>query len=121
MARPATPARERKRLVRLLLEDVTLTRGEKIKVQVRFKGGRCETLELPLPPTIEQVRKTDPAVVAEIDHLLDRHTDSEIAALLNEREMVSGAKLASRLRPFDACVAATDSGVVTSGCARPDC
>ena len=90
---PRTPARERKRLVRLLLEDVTLTRGEKIKVQVRFKGGRCETLELPLPPTIEQVRKTDPAVIAEIDHLLDRHIDSEIAALLNEREMVSGAKL----------------------------
>jgi DNA-binding transcriptional regulator YiaG len=90
---PRTPARERKRLARLLLEDVTLKRGEKIKVQVRFKGGRCETLELPLPPTIGQMRKTDPAVVAEIDHLLDRHTDSEIAALLNEREMVSGAKL----------------------------
>src|SRR4030095_13685745 len=38
---PATPDRERKRMVRLLLEDVTLNRGEQISLQLRFKGGAC--------------------------------------------------------------------------------
>jgi len=39
-AAPATPQRERKRMVRLLLEDVTLRKGEQtIHMQLRWKGG----------------------------------------------------------------------------------
>ena len=36
---PRTPDREKKRMVRLLLEDVTSLKREQILVQVRFKGG----------------------------------------------------------------------------------
>ncbi|HEX6176304.1 MAG TPA: recombinase family protein, partial [Candidatus Binatia bacterium] len=36
---PKTPDRERKRMVRLLLEDVTLLKGEQVHVHIRFKGG----------------------------------------------------------------------------------
>ncbi len=36
---PKTPQRERKRMVRLLLEDVTLTKGDEIAAGVRFRGG----------------------------------------------------------------------------------
>ena len=36
---PNTPDRERKRMVRLLLADVTLIRGKRIAVHVRFNGG----------------------------------------------------------------------------------
>ena len=39
---PNTPDRERKRLVRLLLEDVTLIQNEKITAHIRFKGGGHE-------------------------------------------------------------------------------
>ena len=46
---PATPDRERKRIVRLLLEDVTLIRGDAITLHLRFKGGAHRTLQLPLP------------------------------------------------------------------------
>src|SRR3974377_1557200 len=46
---PNTPQRERKRMARLLLEDVTLKREKDIRVQVRFKGGACQELHLPLP------------------------------------------------------------------------
>src|SRR5262249_10221023 len=39
-----TPQRERKRMVRLLLEDVTLVKGAVITVHVRFRGGATRTL-----------------------------------------------------------------------------
>jgi len=37
---PAVGERERKRILRLILEDVTLIKNKNITVQVRFKGGR---------------------------------------------------------------------------------
>jgi DNA invertase Pin-like site-specific DNA recombinase len=87
----ATSDRERKRMVHLLLEDVTLNRGETITLQIRFKGGAHKRLNLPLPLPSWQCRMTPKATVREIDHLLDHHTHAQIAALLNERGMVSGS------------------------------
>src|SRR5947207_10125064 len=46
---PNTPDRERKRLARLLLEDVTLIKKNQILVHIRFPGGVTKTLELPIP------------------------------------------------------------------------
>ncbi len=40
--------RDRKRMVRLLLEDVTLRKDEIITAQVRFKGGATQTITLPI-------------------------------------------------------------------------
>jgi hypothetical protein len=88
---PQTPDRERKCMVRLLLEDVTLVKGDEVTIHVRFKGGASETLKRPIPPNAWQMRKTGPDVIAEIDRLLDEHTDREVAALLNERGYRSGA------------------------------
>ena len=51
--------RERKRLIRLLITDVTLTRNDdSMTAAVRFPGGRHHTLRLPLPQTAWQRRKT---------------------------------------------------------------
>jgi hypothetical protein len=36
---PRIPVREKKRMVALMIEDVTLTRGTEITMHVRFKGG----------------------------------------------------------------------------------
>ncbi len=91
---PATPDRERKRMVRLLLEDVTLRRDEKcIFVHVRFRGGATQSLSLPLPKPAWALRKTDPAVIAEVDRLLDDHCEAAIAELLNEQGYRSGEGL----------------------------
>ena len=87
---PATPDRERKRMVRLLMEDVTLLRGQDIAMHVRFKGGVTKTLHLPLPPNAWQKRLTKSQVVEQMHELLDDHTDQQIAAVLNERAFVSG-------------------------------
>src|SRR5438874_4532005 len=78
---PATPQRERKRMVRLLLEDVTLLKADEVIAQLRFRGGAPQTLRLPLPLSAPELRKTRPAVVAEIDRLLDKYTDLEIAEI----------------------------------------
>jgi len=87
---PQVPQRERKRMVRLLVEDVTLLRGEEVVAQVRFRGGACETLHLPLPLGAAELRKVDAAVVAEVDRLLDDHSDAEIVEILNARGLRPG-------------------------------
>jgi hypothetical protein len=87
---PKTPDRERKRMVRLLLEDVTLLKREQILVHVRFKGGMIKSLSLPLPLGVALLRKTPVAVVGEVDRLLEQHTETEIATILNENGLRSG-------------------------------
>lgn len=88
---PNIPNRERKRMVRLILEDVTLVKDNGITMQVRFRGGATVTKRLPRPLKSYEIWKTDPEVVKEIDRLLDDHTESEVAAILNERGMLTGA------------------------------
>jgi DNA invertase Pin-like site-specific DNA recombinase len=87
---PNTPQRERKRMVRLLLEDVTLTKGDAIIAGVRFRGGAIQSLTVPLALASWQQRQTSAEVVAEIDTLLDECTEGQIASILNERGYVSG-------------------------------
>jgi DNA invertase Pin-like site-specific DNA recombinase len=88
-----TPDREKKRMVRLLLEDVTLTRGEQISVNIRFKGGTTKMLNLPIPLSAFMARKTRPEIVEEIDRLLENHHDTEIADILNGRGIQTGNNL----------------------------
>jgi len=87
---PKTPDRERKRMVRLLLEDVTLLKNEQIQVHVRFKGGVLKSLSLPPRLSAPYLRKTPADIVGEVDRLLDQHTDREIVAILNEKGLRSG-------------------------------
>jgi len=87
---PKTPDRERKRMVRLLLEDVALLKGEQIQVHVRFKGGVLKSISLPPPLSAPYLRKTPADVVGEVDRLLNQHTDREIVAILNEKGLRSG-------------------------------
>jgi hypothetical protein len=91
---PETVDRDRKRMVRLLLEDVTILRDPGITLHLRFKGGATHTLTLPLPGNSWQQRTTEPAVVEAIDQLLAQHTYPEIAAQLNARGLRSGSRKA---------------------------
>jgi len=88
---PATPTRERKRIVRLLLSDTTVTRtSDTITAHVRLQGGPTRTLTLPMPKTGPEARKTPPPVLAAINELLNAHTASQVADILNERGLRSG-------------------------------
>ena len=88
---PATPMRERKRIARLLLTDVTVTRTtDTITAHVRLRGGQHHTLTLPMPKTGPEARRTPHEVIAAIDELLDQHTSGDIAVILNQRGLRSG-------------------------------
>ena len=87
---PHTCDQDRKRIVRLLIEDITLTKSEDIRVQIRFKAGATRTLTLPLPPNAWQQRMTRPEVVAMVDRLLDSSTEKQIASELNRQGHRSG-------------------------------
>ena len=82
---PRVDYRERKRILRLLIDDVTLIRAETITAHVRLSGGATRTLVLERPLPIAQIRKFKPDLVAEVDRLLDHHCDREIAEILNRR------------------------------------
>src|SRR5215831_13768615 len=82
---PRTQMKEKKRMLRLLIEDVTLTKGDALHVDLRFVGGATRSLDLPLPKSCMELRTTDAEVVKEIDRLIDTYTDGEIADVLNER------------------------------------
>jgi DNA invertase Pin-like site-specific DNA recombinase len=86
---PSTPQRERKRMVRLLIEDVTLVKEDRIVVHIRFRGGATKSITLTRPLSAWQMRKSPPTLIAKIDQMLDHHTEGEIAHLLNERGVTS--------------------------------
>ena len=96
---PHTPQRDRKRMVRLLVDDVTLHKTDRIHLHVRFRGGQTHSLVVAIPPTSWQARQTHPDTVAELDRLLDTHTDAETAEALNAAGHRSGEN-----KPFTASI-----------------
>ncbi|RZB31442.1 MAG: hypothetical protein AEth_00680 [Candidatus Argoarchaeum ethanivorans] len=93
---PKTPLREKKRIIRLLVEDVTLIKNDQIIANVRFKGGAQKNLTIPLPPKGWQHALTEPKVVELVDELLNNYKYAEIATILNKGGHKSGSGL-----PFD--------------------
>ena len=85
-------------MVRLLIEDVTLTKDKTINISVRFRGGMTKILTRPVPLKSWEKWKTPPQVIKEIDRLLDHHTNGEIATILNEKGLRSGKNLPFRPR-----------------------
>jgi DNA invertase Pin-like site-specific DNA recombinase len=88
---PNTPPRERKRMLALLIEDVTLIKQRHLTAAVRFRGGATTTLTLPRPLTAQQRRATHDDVRRQIDTLLDEYTDAQVAHQLNQRGLHTGA------------------------------
>ena len=94
---PHVSWRERKRMLRFVIEDVTLIReDDDIAVNIRFRGGACESRRIARPrPMWEQIR-TPEAVVGEINRLLDDNCASDIPDILNRQGIVTGTG-----KPFD--------------------
>ena len=80
---PRTPDRERKRMARLLISDVTVLKGADITAQIRFNGGTTHTLHLELPKQSWELHQTSTTVVKLVDQLLEDYTDIEVARQLN--------------------------------------
>lgn len=80
---PRTEARERKRLLALLIEDVTLLKADTIAIHVRFRGGQTTSLSVQAPQPIASIRKFKSHVIQKLDQLLQTCTDKEAAEQLN--------------------------------------
>ncbi len=87
---PRTPMRERKRMLRLLIEDVTLLRDQAIQLQIRWKGGATTTLECPRPLGAPDLRRTPAEIVEMVRALATEQTDHQIATTLNGRWLRTG-------------------------------
>lgn len=95
---PATPHRERKRIVALLLADVTMLKEQRhTTLGVRFRGGATTTMQVPIPLNAWRKRQTHPNVVARVEQLLERHDVEQVAELLNVEGLRTGTH-----KPFDA-------------------
>ncbi|GHU81180.1 hypothetical protein FACS1894191_7840 [Clostridia bacterium] len=83
---PLTSSKEKKRIARLVLEDVTISaESSKIILGVRFKGGATKILEIPKDSWQQTSRDMKAAVVSEIKRLIPLNlTNQEIADALNE-------------------------------------
>jgi DNA invertase Pin-like site-specific DNA recombinase len=89
---PRTSARDRKRILRLLVEDVTLARVEKmIDVHIRWRGGATTSIKQPVPPRMWETVQTPVSIVERIRALATEQTDGQIAGVLNADHLLSGA------------------------------
>lgn len=80
---PRTQPLERKQMLALLIEDVTLIKSAQITMHVRFRGGRTTSLSVERPKPVALVRKTLPDVIKRLDQLLETCTDRQASQKLN--------------------------------------
>lgn len=82
-----TQAKDRKRILRLLIKDITVKRinlERKVQLQIRWQGGSVETIFVDIPMKAHEKWKPSPEVIEEI-RLLGRNMNNiEIAARFNK-------------------------------------
>lgn len=82
---PNTTAKDRKRIVRVLIEDVTIfaqPRQPEIRLGLRWRNNCCEELHA-VKPMFDSMKHT-PQVVEQVRELAATMTDTQIAAHLND-------------------------------------
>jgi DNA invertase Pin-like site-specific DNA recombinase len=80
-----TSARDRKRVLRLLIEDVTLLRDQAIHIHIRWKGGMTSSIERALPAAAPDLFRTPSEIIELVRALALEQTDKQIAQTLNAR------------------------------------
>lgn len=80
---PTTASGERKRLLGLLIEDVTLIKIKHTTAHVRFRGGQVASLDIAPPAPSPRVCKTSAAVIEQLDELFKTSSDREAGIQLN--------------------------------------
>jgi hypothetical protein len=89
---PTTAPRDRKRMLRLLVRDITVAKGSEpklLRLNIRWQGGATETLELRLPPNRAEAVRYPDTFVQRIRTLAVDHDDQEIVALLAHEKLTS--------------------------------
>ena len=98
-AAPTTSAKDRKRLVRSLVADVTLRSepaGARLRIGIRWRSGAVEEVVTHRWKSAVESRRTSADVVALVARLAPERSDAEIADVLNAEGRTTGTG-----RPFD--------------------
>ena len=82
----ATAWKNKKRILQLLISDITVTKLEQrvAVVQVRWQGGGCEELRVELPRPVPDRWRHDDALIERVRELAKTLQDEQIAACLND-------------------------------------
>lgn len=96
----STSDRDRKRLLRLLVKDITVQRAEsrELHLHIRWQGGACETLRHQPPPRSCDKWRYPGHIVEKIRELARDRRDEDIAVALNEE----GHRGSKKGKPFTA-------------------
>ena len=82
---PSTSSKDRKRILRLLVRDITIAKGPEDKMlnlHICWQGGEYETLRVKLPPNRPDAIRYPTEIVNRIRVLARDHRDAEIADIL---------------------------------------
>jgi excisionase family DNA binding protein len=89
---PTTSAQDRKRMLRLLIKDITVEKqaaARKAVLHIRWQGGAVEDRSVDLPlPAPDRVRYPE-ALVNRVRSLASSMTDAQISAILNQEHVLS--------------------------------
>ena len=83
---PTTQSKDRKRMLRLLIKDITVEKPanqKQLLAHICWQGGACSDVTVPLPPNIADRVRYPSAVVDRIRELARTVPDGEIADQLN--------------------------------------
>jgi hypothetical protein len=76
---------ERKRLLRYLIKDVTLTsRDDNIHLGVRWQTGATSEIEIPRRKRVDEIWRTPDIVIERVRSLVATQTDRQNAAILSQ-------------------------------------
>jgi DNA invertase Pin-like site-specific DNA recombinase len=84
---PTTQAKDRKRMLRLLIKDITVEKPshqKQLSVHIRWQGGACTDLSVQLPPNMADRVRYPAAVVDRVRDLAPSLLDAEIADQFNQ-------------------------------------
>jgi len=89
---PTTQPKDRKRILRLLIKDITIERKMERReaiLHVRWQGGACEDIVIKLPPRPADRLRYPTAVVEKVRALAATLPDADIAATLTAEGLQS--------------------------------
>ncbi len=84
-AAPSTTSKDRKRILRLLVRDITVSKGPEDKIvnlHIRWQGGETETIRVALPKNRAEAIRYPAPFIDRVRTLALDHRDNEIAVLL---------------------------------------
>jgi hypothetical protein len=88
---PTTEAKDRKRMLRLLIKDITVEKRapKQLVLHIRWQGGACSDAQVDLPPNIADRIRYPNELVERIRALAETLTDTQVAEQLNQEGRVS--------------------------------